>query len=195
MKNSSQSLQCSPPANDQTSVCELSKAALAGQRKAWNQLIALHNRAVVLTLVSRGCTADRARELAQESWLTLIQKQRSGRLRELRLPGLAIAQALFLARDEARRARVIKPHLRFEDCEGSMALDPQRRLAKRDRLQRVTELLQDAPPRAREIFALLYSHPGIRHDEIARQVGLSVQRVRQIICEVRKGLRAALDED
>jgi RNA polymerase sigma-70 factor (ECF subfamily) len=41
---------------------------------------------------------------------------------------------------------------------------------------------------------LIYENPDLPHAEAAAQVGLSVQRVRQILCEVRKRLRAVLSE-
>jgi DNA-directed RNA polymerase specialized sigma24 family protein len=39
----------------------------------------------------------------------------------------------------------------------------------------------------------VYEDPGVPHAEVAVKVGLSVQRVRQILCEVRKTLREALE--
>jgi RNA polymerase sigma-70 factor (ECF subfamily) len=197
MRNSSTKaarLAAHQPANQQCVPDELCERALRGDDEAWNRLIAIHNRRVVLTLLARGVRIDLAREFAQEAWMRLVDRQRQGKLEMLKLPGLAIAQALFLARDDARRSRVIRPHLRLDECEANLHDDPSAALAGRDRLRRARAILEGASPRAQQIFALLYSQPGIRHDEIARRVDLSVQRVRQTICEVRKQLRAALDE-
>jgi RNA polymerase sigma-70 factor (ECF subfamily) len=44
------------------------------------------------------------------------------------------------------------------------------------------------------VFELVYDHPELGYAEVAAQVGLSVQRVKQIVFEVRKRLRGALAE-
>src|SRR5262245_60462429 len=79
---------------------DVARAALCGDAEAWSWLIARHDHRVVVALLARGVPLDRARELAQETWLRLMQSQREGRLRELSLPGLAITQARFLAANE-----------------------------------------------------------------------------------------------
>ena len=80
----------------------LVRAALAGDGAGWARLIERHNHRVVVSLLARGLLIDRARELAQETWLRLIESQRAGRLVRLELPGLAIVQAGFLAANERR---------------------------------------------------------------------------------------------
>src|SRR5262245_10499000 len=82
---------------------ELAAAALAGDAEAWAALIERHDRKVVVALLGRGVPLERAREVAQEAWLRLMERQRAGRLTELMLPGLAIVQAAFLAANERRR--------------------------------------------------------------------------------------------
>ena len=47
---------------------------------------------------------------------------------------------------------------------------------------------------ARQIFLAVYGPEGRSHAEVARDLGLSVQRVRQALCEVRARVRAALRE-
>ncbi len=46
---------------------------------------------------------DRAKDIAQEAWIRLVEQQRLGRLERLVLPGLAITQASYLAMEAARR--------------------------------------------------------------------------------------------
>ena len=62
-----------------------------------------------------------------------------------------------------------------------------------ERLTRAKARLAELSPSARKVFELLYGDPHLSHAEIAARIGLSVQRVRQIICEVRKELRADLE--
>src|SRR5687768_1820833 len=69
----------------------------------WERLIRDHGRRVVLSLVALGLPFDRAKDIAHAAWLRLMEGHRAGKLGELRLPGLAIVQARFLALDELRR--------------------------------------------------------------------------------------------
>jgi len=47
---------------------------------------------------------------------------------------------------------------------------------------------------ARKVFGLVYGKPGGNAAAAAQQLGLSLQRVRQILCETRAHLRRALEE-
>jgi len=162
----------------------------------WDALIARHDRRVLLTLLARGVRLDRARDLTQETWTRLIAHQRAGRLPRLELPGLAIKQALFLAIDDARRAR--RDASPGED-ELHAISDPtpgaETRLVTRSQLEVASAELDRCSPKARQVFELIYDDDAVSHAETAKRVGLSVQRVRQTICEVRARLRAALADD
>ncbi|WP_227026780.1 RNA polymerase sigma factor [Corallococcus soli] len=178
----------------------LSRRALAGERAAWDLLIARHQRRVVVSLLARGLRVDRAQELSQETWARLIQQQQRGLLTELRLPYLALAQASFLASDDARRTRRESVDGTVEDLpERQQPVDPtqsaERRLLSEEQLARAREALAQVSPGARDVFLLACDGQGLPHSEVATRVGLSVQRVRQILCEVRKKLRTALEED
>ena len=104
----------------------------------------------------------------------------------------AIRQALFLALDDARRAR-----RDTGDDELAILSDPapsaETRIHARVQLERARAELARCPKQARRIFELTYAD--LPHAETARQVGLSVQRVRQTLCEVRARLRAAVEEE
>jgi RNA polymerase sigma-70 factor (ECF subfamily) len=186
--------------NDVKAPADLPEVTLAdraqrGDRDAWGQLIERHDHRVVLSLVARGIRLDRARELAHQAWIRLIDQQRAGRLERIELPGLAIRQASFLALDAARRRGPVIERLDH----GEPATDPEatieERLIRREELQRAQAELERCAPAARELFALIYGDPGMRHADAARQLGLSVQRVRQTLCEVRARLRAAIDAE
>jgi RNA polymerase sigma factor (sigma-70 family) len=172
-------------------------AALAGDAAAWAALIAQHNHKIVVALLARGISLDQARELTQETWLRLMQQQRTGRLSHLTLPGLAIVQAGFLAANLRRRAAVAAQTLPLEATAGlptgTGSLEDG--LIGRQRLERLAQALEACPSSARRVFEQVYDHPELSYAEVAPRVGLSVARVKQIVFEVRKRLRAALEDD
>jgi RNA polymerase sigma factor (sigma-70 family) len=167
----------------------------------WSELIHLHHRGVVLSLVATGFEFRAAEELAHEAWARLMEKQQQGRLTELRLPGLAIAQARFLAWEDRRRqalqrTRQVAP----TDAAAEQQLvdrhpDPEQRLLNQQQARQALEVVSRAPASAQRLFCLLYAEPTLPHADAARALGLSVQRVRQILCELRKDVRAALEGD
>ena len=168
-------------------------AARKGDRAAWTELIARHNRRVVLSLLAHGVLPAQAKEMAQEAWLRLITRADAKKLDRLELPGLAIRQALFLAKSEARRPGQQGELL--DDGAETATQSPEALFFDRERLQRAHERLQEFSPSARAVFERLYGDPQLSHAEVAARVGLSVQRVRQIVCEVRKVLRAELEAE
>ena len=175
----------------------LMRRALAGEREAWGALVARHDRRVRLVLVSRGVAPEQARDLAQEAWSRLLARQRRGDLARLELPGLAIAQALFLAIDAFRRAaREAAP---LEDALAALQIaDPStpvdERLIGRQQLAQAGTAFAALGPSAQTVFRAVYDNPGASYAETAARLGLSEQRVKQLVCEVRKKIRAALEE-
>jgi RNA polymerase sigma factor (sigma-70 family) len=173
-------------------------AALAGDPGAWAALIARHNHKIVVALLARGIVLDQARELAQETWLRLMQQQRTGRLLHLSLPGLAIVQAGFLAAN-LRRQRWQHDQARIDSLSATTVVlaggTLEDQAIDRRRLGQLGRALQACPASARRVFEFVYDHPELSYAEVAPRVGLSVARVKQIVFEVRKRLRAALDSD
>ncbi len=173
----------------------LEERALAGDAAAWEALFRRHNRRVVLVLLSRGVRADVARDLAQDAWTRLIEKQRRGQLHLLRLPALAIRQALFLAADRARRGDVRCEHVVLSDDAAEAGdFDLGKQLADRSRLARARAVLATCSDSQQRVFRAIYARPGVSAAEVAAETRLSVQRVRQIMCEVRKKLRAVVED-
>lgn len=166
-------------------------AARFGDRAAWTELIARHNRRVMLSLLAQGILPAYAKEIVQEAWLRLITQADAKKLDRLELPGLAIRQAMFLARSDARKAGHFTVSL--DDVPEGDTDSGEQAYLSRERLLKARERLNDFSPSARAIFEQLYGDPHLSHAEVAAQVGLSVQRVRQIICEVRKVLRSELE--
>jgi RNA polymerase sigma-70 factor (ECF subfamily) len=178
----------------------LCAAALQGDAAAWSALVHKHNHRVVVTLLARGVRVDRAKDIAQEAWIRLVEQQRLGRLERLQLPGLAIAQAAFLAMESARRDGLARRHEPLDEPSIAVGLadphaDAESRMMTEERVTRAVEVLSACSPSARNVFRLAYGGDGLSHSDVARKAGLSLQRVRQILCEVRAKLRVALQGD
>ena len=184
------------------SEAEIAARALEGQSSAWDEIVRRHSHRVLLALLARGVPWDAAHDLVQEVWLRLVRQQRAGRLQSLVLPGLAIAQAGWLAREEGRTRRRHETimsgraavDVTVDDVDHDPGVGPEEQAIWRDRLDRIRRELEVCPPRARQIFLAVYGPEGCSHAEAARDFGLSVQRVRQAVCEVRARVRTALRE-
>jgi len=166
----------------------------APEHVAWDELITRYGRRVVVSMLARGIPLDRAKELADDAWVRIIQQHRAGRLAQLRLPGLVIAQALWMARDDRRRAmrREALGAMEPPDPTTTADFDVEERLLARETLRRVIKVVEGAGPTARRVFELTYGEPPHSAGEVAEELGISVQRVRQVGCELRKRIRAAL---
>jgi len=179
---------------------ELAVRALQGDIDAWGEIARRHTHRVVVSLLAQGVPLESAEDLTQEVWILLLRKQREGRLQQLRLPGLAIAQAGWLAREAGRTRRRRDAIIGITGSEPADVHDPsgedpgpEQLAMDRERLELVTRELMRCPVRSRQVFQAVYGPAGESHAEVAHRLGLSVQRVRQIICEVRARLRIALD--
>jgi RNA polymerase sigma factor (sigma-70 family) len=172
---------------------DLVRAALAGEDQGWARLIERHSHRVLVSLLARGVAIERAHELVQETWLRLIEANRAGRLETLALPGLAIVQARFLAANDRRQAPAPE-RLALAPPQGAPATGEDLAI-ERQKLDRVAAALERCAPGARRVFEFVYEHPELSYGEVAAHMKLSSQRVKQIVCEVRKQLRAALEEE
>jgi RNA polymerase sigma factor (sigma-70 family) len=163
----------------------------------WDRLIEQHSRRVVVTLLSRGIPLERAKEIADDAWVRIIQQHRAGRLSELRIPGIVIMQALFLARDVQRqqqRRAAVDARLGHDLGTTGGGEDIEQRVLAREQLRRIAKVVEAASPSARRVFELSYGEHSIAAPEIAEQLGITLQRVRQIGCELRKRIRAVVGE-
>lgn len=176
---------------------DVAARALAGDREAWGELIQRHSHEVLVFLLARGVRLDRAQELVQETWATLLAQQERGKLQQLRLPGIALTQAHFLLLHEVRRRP--ERFASLEDLKVDVLEDatpsPEARLLSRQELERARALLEQCSPSGQRVFQLVFGRPDLSHAEVAEHVGLSVQRVRQILWEIRGRLRQLLEED
>jgi RNA polymerase sigma-70 factor (ECF subfamily) len=149
---------------------------------------------VRVALIARGVPADQARDVAQEAWTRLLERARRGELRELRLPGLAITQAMFIAIDERRRAARSPVSVEPADIADPTA-SAEDMLAGRRRLERARTTLAALPSSSQAVFHAVFGGAAAGYAAVARELGLSEQRVKQIVCEIRAKVRAALEQD
>jgi RNA polymerase sigma-70 factor (ECF subfamily) len=157
----------------------------------WDDAIRTHDRRVYLSVLALGLPPDRAREISQAAWTRLIEQHAKGALPEIELPGLAIRQARFLAFNEMKRTRTEARTLAAVP-DPPHAPDAERVTSSRQEIYRVLAALATCSPQARKIFRLVYATPGGNAASAAKEVGLSLQRVRQILCETRAQIRRAL---
>jgi RNA polymerase sigma factor (sigma-70 family) len=171
----------------------MNAAELTDER--WEGLIRLYDHTVFISLLSSGIKPLLARELCHDTWSRLYERWREGRLDLLQLPGLAVVQARYLALDAGRRLRAPRAELDevIERSDGRAS--PEERVAARQTVERVESALDDCPKRARALFELALTHPDVPHAQLAERSGISTQRLRQTLCEVRARLRAALEEE
>ena len=158
----------------------------------WDAAIRQHDRRVYLSVLALGLAADRAREIVQAAWTRLIEQHARGALGELELPGLAIRQARFLALNELRRARRESRTLAAVP-DPPTAVDVEHVVGSREEFARVLAAVAECSPTARKVFRLVYGTRGGTAASAAKALGLSLQRVRQILCDTRAHIRSAVD--
>lgn len=164
----------------------------------WDDAIRRFDRQVYLSVLALGLNPDRAREISQAAWTKLIERHATGGLPDLELPGLAIRQARFLGLNELRRTNVEKRVLAAVPDEPSMpagSIDVERQVESRAQVEKVLAALATCSPTARRVFRLVYATPGGTPARAAQEVGLSLQRVRQILCETRAHIRKSLSSE
>ncbi len=161
----------------------------------WDAIVRRWDQRVLVSLLAMGIRLERAKELAQNTWMRLFEKHQDGKLSALEFPGLALAQARFLALDELRKLRAESHRLRPLELElADSTPSAEHKLLSREDLARALDALASCPPNAQRVFRMTYEEPSMPHAEVAQKVGLSVQRVRQILCETRKRVRAAIEQ-
>lgn len=144
--------------------------AAAGRQPAWDALVERFAGLVWSVIRSQGLYGDTASDVAQTTWMRLVEH-----LDRLREPDRVGAWLATTARHESlrvlRRARrqvvvAAVPELVDEDDEldGGLLADERRRA--------VLAALQAAPPRCQELLRLLLHDPPPSYDEISVVLGM-----------------------
>lgn len=168
---------------------DLVHKALSGDDHAWQHLVERHNPCVVAALLARGARLELAQEAAQECWALLWERSRSGKLARLELPGLAIRQAQFLLRSGLRKSQ---RQAALQPAPARAVHHPTESLEARRRLARIQAQVSGWAERDQRLFHLVYAQ-GYSHQQAAEHLGLSTQRVRQRLCELRRMIRESGD--
>jgi RNA polymerase sigma-70 factor (ECF subfamily) len=169
----------------------------AGDEVPWRALIERYSRRVVVSLLARGIGLERARELADDAWMRIIGQHRAGRLPQMKIPGLVVMQALFLARDDRRlamRRAAVDQRIGGDYGLHGSAEGVEQQLLAREQLRQIAKVVEAASPTARKVFELSFGEAARTPAEVAEELGLSLQRVRQICCELRKRIRVVVGE-
>lgn len=162
----------------------------------WDSLVRRHYQRVFVSLLAMGLGPESARELCQAAWARLFEQHSAGALDRLELPGLAIRQARFLALDYRRREGAERKRIRdsIDITQVVSSGDVERDVVNRELLDRALGALGQCTPTEQNVFRLLYSRPVHSQRAAAAELGLSLQRVRQVLCELRKKIRNAISE-
>lgn len=159
----------------------------------WRNAIATHDHRLVVTLLAAGLRLDEARDVAQEAWLRLIEASASGRIEHIELPGLVIRQASYLVADRRRSAGKQRVG-QLEEAQAIAAVETAESAAEaRELLSLVDGTLAAGSPRSRRVFLATLNEPEMSQGVLAEREGLSLQRFRQVLCEVRARLRQAVN--
>ncbi|PZR05236.1 MAG: hypothetical protein DI536_32885 [Archangium gephyra] len=159
----------------------------------WKAAVAEHHHRLVLSLLATGLRLDEARDVAQEAWLRVMEAAAAGRLDRIELPGLVLRQASFIVTDRLR-ARRLRDHAPMGAAEDIEASDSSEHATSASKLLDLLDAgLANATPRERLVLRSTLERPDERHDSLAADAGLSVQRFRQVLCSVRAKLRRVLE--
>lgn len=171
------------------------RAPVADDRGVWDGIIRKHHHRVVVSLLALGLRPVKAHEIAHDTWARLYEKRLAGELDVMSFPGLAITQARFLALDALRELARERRRREGLDAirEHEIAVDPP--ALTEDQLHTIRAVLAKRSANEQKVFRMVYASPGLPHARIADKTGLSVQRVRQILCDVRRAIRHRLDEE
>jgi RNA polymerase sigma-70 factor (ECF subfamily) len=163
----------------------------------WQEAIREHNRRVVVSLLALGLQLADAEDTAQRAWMKLMKQHEEGKLLVVKLPGLAITQARFFALSSLRQDGKRESKTDRIDAGGvvlSFPTQPESQLLSKEQLAKALAVLSNSHDNAQRVFRMLYDDPPPTHAQVAEKIGLSVQRVRQILWEVRKKMRDAMSE-
>ncbi len=158
----------------------------------WQALAARYYHKVVISLVAGGVALERALDLTQDTWLTLFEKRKTLTPNS---PGIAFTQANFLALREHRangrdKKRFVGEVLDTLAASGDSA---EAKLLNEEQLGLALVALNSCPAGARRVFDMVYDNPDLSHAAIAKDLGVSVQYVRQSLCAVRRRLRDTME--
>ena len=161
------------------------------------QLFQLHNRNLVHFIRARmGGPASDASEVAQESYVRLLQLENTGAVSFLRAYLYRIAANLVIDRNIARRRH---PELSAEAVKEELeqVADPfetERTVLAADEYRQLLAYLQELSPKCRQAFEL-HRLRELPVEEVAREMGISDRMVRKYVARALIYCRYRMDGD
>ena len=157
----------------------------------WAQVYQSTYEDLVRFLYRKVWDADRAQDLAQETFVRCLRDARNQTITNVR--AFIFTIAINLARDEARTVLRRKKHLVLLKGEGSTtpAADVTDEIERSRRIAVVEEALAELSDRDREV--LLLWDAGLSYPEISQQTGLAVGAIGTTLSRARRRLVDAYD--
>jgi len=156
-------------------VANLVRRAAAGDRAAWDALVAKYVSLVWAVALQHGIGESDAADVAQSTWLRLLEH-----IDEIRDPARIGAWLATTARRESLRVVAMRRRLVLEGDPDAFD-GPDRLLAPADegmlaeeRRQGVRQALSSLPPAWQSLVHLLVADPPMSYEEIGQELGLPV---------------------
>lgn len=153
----------------------------------WERVYRTHYLDVVGFLSGMLLDQDRARDLAQEAFARVLDRDADNPR------GLVFRTAANLARDEARLVVRRKRHLKLLKVEADVRADrvpnPSKELESKERARRVRAALDTLSETDRQV--LMYWNSGFDYVEIAARTGLSKGAIGTTVARAKKKLSSA----
>lgn len=105
--------------------------------------------------------------------------------------------AVNLIRDRGRAMKVrdaYKKITAMDDMNGVEYLSPEHHAVGRERLRNLSQMIDDLPPRSREVF-MLHKMQNLSHREIAEKLDISLSAVEKNIMRVTAKIRTAFEKE
>lgn len=176
---------------------DLIRAAAAGERKAFEELVHLRRERVIRTAYQITGDWEDARDVAQRVFLrlwTVLRRFDLERRFDTWLYRITVNAAIDLTRERGPRG-FLQP---LPDDPSALAVsgggDPERRLDLAALQRAFLRLAATLPPKQRAIF-VLKEIEGLDTAEIARSLDVTESTVRNHLLQARRTLRAALERD
>jgi RNA polymerase sigma factor (sigma-70 family) len=137
-------------------------------------------------------TACEADDLTQEVYLHMLARSRTAAIENLHGYLFTVAANVLNAKVRGDRARHSRSHIEFNEDEALADENtPEHILLQRDQLQVLFAMIQELPPRTRDVF-VLHRFEEMTYDAIARKMGISSSAVEKHMIKALHRLTARL---